>query len=233
MLKKLKKAFTITELVIVIAVIAILAAVLIPTFANVIENANQSAALQTSSNALRDYQVIALNDDNANNDDMTGVVFVSDGYVYTYINSALQYVGKIEDLYNINKDGTIDADNEEDLTKVGVTISDEAITDNSSVKVDKVLFNYTTSDTPADIPEITTEDLASGTTSSGTTKQDEVLYFYTVNLNDTDYVGWFTMERGTGAETAAYQTQGANYARSYGYANVDTGTLTITYTARP
>ena len=37
-----KRAFTITELVIVIAVVAILAAVLIPTFSNVIEKANQS-----------------------------------------------------------------------------------------------------------------------------------------------------------------------------------------------
>ena len=39
-MKKLRKAFTITELVIVIAVIAILAAVLIPTFTAVIEKAN-------------------------------------------------------------------------------------------------------------------------------------------------------------------------------------------------
>ena len=39
---KLRRAFTITELVIVIAVIAILAAVLIPTFANVIDNAKKS-----------------------------------------------------------------------------------------------------------------------------------------------------------------------------------------------
>lgn len=38
----LRRAFTITELVIVIAVIAILAAVLIPTFANVIENSKKS-----------------------------------------------------------------------------------------------------------------------------------------------------------------------------------------------
>ena len=44
--KKTKKGFTITELVIVIAVIAILAAVLIPTFSNVIKNANESVALQ-------------------------------------------------------------------------------------------------------------------------------------------------------------------------------------------
>ena len=37
MIKKFKKAFTITELVIVIAVIAILAAVLIPTFTTLID----------------------------------------------------------------------------------------------------------------------------------------------------------------------------------------------------
>ncbi len=45
-MKKLKKGFTIVELVIVIAVIAILAAVLIPVFSNVVEKANQSADQQ-------------------------------------------------------------------------------------------------------------------------------------------------------------------------------------------
>ena len=48
--KRKKKAFTIVELVIVIAVIAILAAVLIPTFSNVVDKANQSAALQEARN---------------------------------------------------------------------------------------------------------------------------------------------------------------------------------------
>ena len=41
-----KKGFTIVELVIVIAVIAILAAVLIPTFSNLIKKANESADIQ-------------------------------------------------------------------------------------------------------------------------------------------------------------------------------------------
>ena len=55
-MKKLnKKGFTIVELVIVIAVIAILAAVLIPTFAKVIENANKSAALQEARNMYTEY----------------------------------------------------------------------------------------------------------------------------------------------------------------------------------
>lgn len=52
-MKKLnKKGFTIVELVIVIAVIAILAAVLIPTFATVINKANENAAMQAARNAF-------------------------------------------------------------------------------------------------------------------------------------------------------------------------------------
>lgn len=49
-LKNNKKGFTLIELVIVIAVIAILAAVLIPTFGSVINNARKSAAEQEASN---------------------------------------------------------------------------------------------------------------------------------------------------------------------------------------
>ncbi len=45
-----KKGFTIVELVIVIAVIAVLAAVLIPTFANLVEEANKSADQQAVTN---------------------------------------------------------------------------------------------------------------------------------------------------------------------------------------
>lgn len=50
-----KKGFTLVELVIVIAVIAILSAVLIPTFSNVIENANKSKAMQQAENAYKAY----------------------------------------------------------------------------------------------------------------------------------------------------------------------------------
>lgn len=60
MLKRLKRAFTIMELVVVIAVIAILAAVLIPTFSNVVQNAKVSNDTQTASTlnvALAAYNV--------------------------------------------------------------------------------------------------------------------------------------------------------------------------------
>jgi len=49
-MKKLKKAFTLTELVIVIAVIAILAAVLIPTYTSLVRKANISADTQLAKN---------------------------------------------------------------------------------------------------------------------------------------------------------------------------------------
>ena len=55
MKKTNKKGFTLVELVIVIAVIAILAAVLIPVFANLIEKANVSAALQNARNEYTAY----------------------------------------------------------------------------------------------------------------------------------------------------------------------------------
>ena len=55
MKKNNKKGFTIVELVIVIAVIAILAAVLIPTFSNVIEKAQKSAAMQAARNEYEMY----------------------------------------------------------------------------------------------------------------------------------------------------------------------------------
>lgn len=56
-MKKLlnKKGFTIVELVIVIAVIAILAAVLIPTFSNVVDSAKKTATLQEAKGTLDSY----------------------------------------------------------------------------------------------------------------------------------------------------------------------------------
>ena len=79
MKKMNKKGFTIVELVIVIAVIGILAAVLIPTFSSVIDKANESKALQSARNAL----TLALADQKDAALDNEAVIVV-DGVVFTY-----------------------------------------------------------------------------------------------------------------------------------------------------
>ena len=57
-----KKGFTIVELVIVIAVIAILAGVLIPTFSGIVKNAKESKALQEAQNAYKEAYALAIAD---------------------------------------------------------------------------------------------------------------------------------------------------------------------------
>ena len=52
---KNQKGFTIVELVIVIAVIAILSAILIPTFSNLVKQANETALQENLRNAYVEY----------------------------------------------------------------------------------------------------------------------------------------------------------------------------------
>ncbi len=75
--KNNRKGFTIVELVIVIAVIAILAAVLIPTFGNIIEKAQYTAAKQEAKNLFTNY-VAATAESGKYVDDC--FVKTSDGY---------------------------------------------------------------------------------------------------------------------------------------------------------
>ena len=91
MIKKFKKAFTITELVIVIAVIAILAAVLIPTFSTVISKANESAAMQECRNEWTEMSV-----------DIIGNEEKGDDYLFEYKNGKDTY-------YYIVVDGNFNA----------------------------------------------------------------------------------------------------------------------------
>lgn len=105
MLKKMKKAFTITELVIVIAVIAILAAVLIPTFTTVVNNANESAAMQEARSSWTGYSADIIVNTPAEDQDF---LFVNDGYVFFVENGNF----KVEPITEIKaseiaKDGTV------------------------------------------------------------------------------------------------------------------------------
>ena len=91
MLKSKSKAFTVVELVVVIAVIAVLAAVLIPVFSNVVDSARQSAALSECRNALEEYISITLGQGDSDNEDLSGCAFSHNGYFYVYLNGQLHF----------------------------------------------------------------------------------------------------------------------------------------------
>ena len=86
MKKSNKNGFTIVELVIVIAVIAILAAVLIPTFSNVINKANDSKALQAARNAYTQALAEAL----ADGEITAGENYTFDGVTVTFATAGSQ-----------------------------------------------------------------------------------------------------------------------------------------------
>lgn len=86
MKKKLnKKGFSIVEMLIVIAVIGILAAVLIPTFPAIVESAQKSARLQNAQNTLK-MALAAQSDAMLNNGT---VIQIDDEYHFIYTNGKL------------------------------------------------------------------------------------------------------------------------------------------------
>lgn len=211
MLKKLKKAFTITELVIVIAVIAILAAVLIPTFTHVVNNAKVSSAMQTCRNALTDYLALVGGDDDPDNDEASGMVFVSDGYAFVYLNSALQQIGEVDKLVVIqNGDTTIDGLETDGITFGGTITSKVTI---SFVYNDENIETETKDIAMSDLDEVKDKHNAQN------------LYFYSITINKTLYSGYFTYEAG---DSPILQLQGATYAYTCGYIGEKSGRLTVT-----
>ncbi len=84
-----KKGFTIVELVIVIAVIAILAAVMIPTFSGIVDKANASAALQEAQNTYKLYLGLV---DYANNEEV-----ITNGFIQLKSGDYVELVdGKVQ-----------------------------------------------------------------------------------------------------------------------------------------
>ena len=83
-----KKGFTIVELVIVISVIAILSAVMIPTFTGIVKKAKKSAAEQEADTAL----TAVLTEEDAQLDDTKTYYFISGDYWFVYNNGKLEEV---------------------------------------------------------------------------------------------------------------------------------------------
>ncbi len=215
MVKKLKKAFTITELVIVIAVIGILVAVLIPTFSNVVENAHKSTALQTSNNALKEYLAVVMSDDNPDNDNPLGMVFVHDGYAHVYLNNSLHYLGKTGDMAKLGistSGGT---------TKVGIDgeppsqIQMGTIADGTDVSTNIGLsFTAGEANAPSVNVYFSEQGGVYGLAAVTDKKAAEQVYFYQIAINGTTYYGYFTLEN---ENSAFYVLEDTVYSRIAGF----------------
>ena len=91
MKKQTKNGFTLVELVIVIAVIAILSAILIPTFGNVISDANKTAAKEDARTAYQNFLVDNAEDVSFAGDEAYLLVDVD------FVNSTAKYAYNVKD----------------------------------------------------------------------------------------------------------------------------------------
>ena len=122
MMKMNKKGFTIVELVIVIAVIAILAAVMIPTFSGIVTKANISALEQKVSAGYKEAMAEDLADDGLYNNSFGGAAnrtyTASNGFIYSFTNAS---TGACSVDFDLDEGETLHG-------KTGATISNGVLT---------------------------------------------------------------------------------------------------------
>ena len=87
--------FTLLELVIVLAVIAILSAILIPTFTDVISRAKETAARQNCRSVAQQYMLYRLEEGDSS--DLGGYLFISGDYAFVLENGELREMDVTEE----------------------------------------------------------------------------------------------------------------------------------------
>lgn len=123
--KKNKKGFTLTELIVVIVIIAVLAAVMIPTYTGIVQKARKSADLQEAKN-MNDALTLALVEKGTPTDMEEALSYLyEEGYVlenlnptasgYNYLwNSAVNAIYYVDDFnvsYPTNGDKSVTTEN--------------------------------------------------------------------------------------------------------------------------
>ena len=206
-MKVRKKGFTITELVIVIAVIAILAAVLIPTFSNVIEKANESAASSACSIAVTEYITMVTLDSDPDNNDATGVVFSNDNYYYVYSGGKLHYIGNTEkDSAKLLAVTSYDTD----ISALMGFYKQPPVEEGTAVYEGKMKFTIGEQTVEVDLTDTT-----------------RTLYLYNVDIDGTIYAGFFTINNTYGGSGNVIQTVNYSYQGAIADSTVTVGQVEV------
>lgn len=122
-MKNRKKGFTIVELVIVIAVIAILAAVLIPNLARLVDRANENSAMQAARNEYEAYLTEYAKD----LEDSVHFVIIKGDYAFEVTNGQFNEKAKAKTEFDttgkadLSKGYQVTADKTEDTSKTYYT----------------------------------------------------------------------------------------------------------------
>lgn len=209
MKNRTKRGFTIVELVIVIAVIAVLSAVLIPTFSGIISKANDSKAIQNARNAYTEYLIDVAQNPGIPNDfiyvaDTDRYVAIKDGSVgevYKTRDEALvAIVGDQKDDYKLVATSTgskllaiylrATIDN---FLKVNVDVKEEKIIEDDAETVEFDIYYETLGIASASVPKTALVDPTKPVTVTITTTnpdyelyndENTVAYAYDINVSN-------------------------------------------------
>ncbi len=192
MLKSKSKAFTVVELVVVIAVIAVLAAVLIPVFSNVVDSARQSVALSECRNALEEYISITLGQGDSDNEDLSGCAFSHNGYFYVYLNGQLHFAGRA------NESDTLVPVTQDSLE--GIVLDGFEITKTGNEFSSQLLVAIRDGAKAFDLDRLQEEGFC--------------LYFYNLTADEVGYAGYFVMST---SGDSRYAVNGVDYSSVAGY----------------
>ena len=135
MKRNTKKGFTLVELVIVIAVIAILAAVLIPTFSGIITKANNSADLQEARNT---FSAALIDDYTLSNEGTEVYIKVKGGYVKFLSGKPQLENANVADDYTIDGTGTFTPATADPATPAKLTIGTLVVEGVTEVKANSI-----------------------------------------------------------------------------------------------
>lgn len=162
--------------------------------------------MQVCHNAMTDYISQSITDDDPNNDNLTGMVFVSDGYAFVYINNQLQTLGTLSGNANVAvlKSGAVNIGGLKGIAGAGLTSATKL-----NIKVG--------ADTEG--TDFVLADPKEGQPNEADLKQTYALYVYNITVNGTAYAGYFAIN--TAEKPTEFVLEGALYAPYTGISAYD------------